>query len=325
LDSFGNETGGGEYNAADDYYAHQRVYAYRKPVSWLDASLSREALSRPDDLTRKGFERCLAWGVYLGTTDFTYSGSEYGGAENAAEKAGDRIEKLRPAYREFTPLIKEVATAGWEPLTLAMISNPKLNVERFGDLCREERLYFTVYNPLNAPVRQATLKLDAGSLGLPPDPKEMKVEDVRSGKSLDVLVKNGSWHIRMPEIGHEKTVVVRVCTQDARRKLRLEILREHVKRIVQTMEWLKAYPRGKDDAAKAGIAKEAGVFLSGSPAEKLIERIGTCIDTGSLPDKHLARKNLDSIISRLKRLPADPYREAMLNQARLAIKELQSI
>ena len=101
-------------------------------------------------------------------------------------------------------------------------------------------------------------------------------------------------------------------------------MQERVERIVQTMQWLKAYPCGEDDASKTRTVQNAEAFLSTSPADDLLQLIGTCIEAGKLPNRELAAKHLTAIISHLRSLPADRHREAMLEQGLLALRELEN-
>jgi len=54
-----------------------------------------------------------------------------------------KIENGRPFFKKYIPVIKEIAAAGWEPVTLAKVSSPAFRIERFG---RSKKIFFTVRN-----------------------------------------------------------------------------------------------------------------------------------------------------------------------------------
>lgn len=55
----------------------------------------------------------------------------------------------RPVFRKYVPIIKPVAEAGWQPVTLATSNNPQVWVERFG--IPGNAIYLTVRNASSAP------------------------------------------------------------------------------------------------------------------------------------------------------------------------------
>jgi hypothetical protein len=59
----------------------------------------------------------------------------------------------RPLFKQYVPLCKLVAEAGWEPITLARSSDENVYVERFGTR------YLTVFNDSTVP-QTVTITLD---------------------------------------------------------------------------------------------------------------------------------------------------------------------
>lgn len=102
-------------------------------------------------------KRCLAYGVFPGYFDWPPSGLGPGGTywDHAEYYERDRL-----LFRKYQPLVKQIAAAGWEPLTFARAANPTLHVERFG------REYFTVLNDSDEPAR-SSLTIAADRLKLP--------------------------------------------------------------------------------------------------------------------------------------------------------------
>jgi len=78
-------------------------------------------------------------------------------------------ERDRPLFRKYVPIIREVAEAGWEPVTNAKTSDPAVWIERFGPTS-DGTVYFTVLN--TAPdARIATVEVDAGAWGMAGTPE----------------------------------------------------------------------------------------------------------------------------------------------------------
>jgi len=73
-----------------------------------------------------------------------------------------KIENGRPFFRKYIPIIKEIAAAGWQPVTLATSNSGSIRIERFG---KGNRLYFTARNNgnLDSP---CTIMLDLNGLGI---------------------------------------------------------------------------------------------------------------------------------------------------------------
>ena len=71
---------------------------------------------------------------------------------------GNEVEVLR----RYAPLLREMAAAGWEPVTYARVEPATLRVERFG---HGERLFLAVHNPASEPCT-ASLALDRQGLEL---------------------------------------------------------------------------------------------------------------------------------------------------------------
>ncbi len=125
-------------------------------------------------------KRCLAYGVFPGYFDWPPSGLGPGGRY---WDHPEYYERDRLIFRKYQPLVKQIAAAGWEPLTYARASDPILHIERFG------REFFTVLNDSTEP-RQSTLVIDADSLALPTE--EFVVFDEIAARHLPYQRKDGS-------------------------------------------------------------------------------------------------------------------------------------
>ncbi len=85
------------------------------------------------ELVEKYMKRSLAYGMFPGFFSADASTKQY--FVNPALYNRDR-----PLFKKYVPLCKLVAEAGWQPVTRARSSDPKVYVERFGEN------YLTVFN-----------------------------------------------------------------------------------------------------------------------------------------------------------------------------------
>ena len=154
-------------------------------------------------LDREGMERyfrhCLALGIYPGYFDGGVSALNSGSSYFSNSRW---LEPMRPLWRKYMSLVKELAEAGWEPLPLATVEEaPGAVVERFGNL------YYTVRNPGHA-APKAVLKLKSfvGNV----------VVDELTGRRLEAVVQNGELLTKLP-MGMDDVRVISVNTEESLR------------------------------------------------------------------------------------------------------------
>jgi hypothetical protein len=87
----------------------------------------------------------------------------------------------RPAMVKYVPIIEQLQAAGWEPITGAWSSDPRVTLERFGS-GRDGAVLLTVHSSASA-ATTATIKLDAGLLGLK---GTVQAVEMVSGKTVPV-------------------------------------------------------------------------------------------------------------------------------------------
>lgn len=103
-----------------------RALAYHKPFCTLvKADFSRYYSFHIETYMR----RCTAYGILFGFFDIAPSGAHPGSSYWVHPEWYDRD---RPLFRRYMPLVRELARAGWEPLTFASVARGKAYVERFG-------------------------------------------------------------------------------------------------------------------------------------------------------------------------------------------------
>lgn len=88
------------------------------------------------------FKRCSFYGVYPSWI-YRWSDPVF-------------VARIRPLYAKLMPVLVEINSAGWRPLTLASSNNENIWVERFGD---GDTIYLTVFNPTSEP-QSAMITID---------------------------------------------------------------------------------------------------------------------------------------------------------------------
>jgi hypothetical protein len=150
LDVMGTETdwnGQGKWQPmSDDELLYRRALCKGKPYCFL---MNTEFDNFPQALVEKYFKRSLAYGIFPGF--FSHNAAE--GHYFTRPALYDRD---RPLFRKYLPLCKRVAQAGWEPITLARLSDEQVHLERFGD---GPARYLTVFND-SSRRRTATITLE---------------------------------------------------------------------------------------------------------------------------------------------------------------------
>lgn len=139
FDLMGTETNwcpNGQYQPNDDrVMALRRAWAGQKPYLLLQNT--RFEPFGPH--VEKYFARALAYGMY--PSMFSHNASQDHYFRNPAWYNRDRA-----LFKQYIPRIRQVAEAGWQPVTAARCDNPAIHLERFGP-GREKVSYLTVHNP----------------------------------------------------------------------------------------------------------------------------------------------------------------------------------
>ncbi|MCX6225201.1 MAG: hypothetical protein NTV01_10730 [Bacteroidia bacterium] len=156
LDLFGAEL---NWYSSDDHNTEaldfKRAISYQKPIVFLlNEGLNDKAFT---DSPYKGyeiyFEKLMAYGFFPSFFSVDASNDPYW-------KDQKKIEIGRPFFKKYIPIIKQIAGAGWEPVTGASCSVGSVRIERFGEA---GDLFFTVRNIENRDV-QCVLSLDLPEL-----------------------------------------------------------------------------------------------------------------------------------------------------------------
>lgn len=139
LDLFGAELSWySSYDHSAEALDFKRAISYRKPIVFLlNEGLNDKAFTEsPYRGYKVYFEKMMAYGFFPSFFSVDASSDPYWQDKK-------KIENGRPYFKKYIPIIKEIAEAGWEPVTAAVTSDRRIRLERFG---HGERLFFTVRN-----------------------------------------------------------------------------------------------------------------------------------------------------------------------------------
>ena len=155
LDVMGTETnwlaGGGYQPAALPQMDLWRTLAGGKPYLLL---MNTDYDRFTPDLVEKYFNRCLFYGMWPGFFSHNASDDPYW-------RNRKWYDRDRPLFRKYLPRIKQVAEAGWRPVTDAVCDNPAILLERFGPNDKGE-VFLTAFND--------TARPESGTVRLRPAP-----------------------------------------------------------------------------------------------------------------------------------------------------------
>jgi hypothetical protein len=185
LDLFGAELSwysSGDHNT--DALDFKRAISFQKPIVFLlNEGLNDKAFT---DAPYTGyeiyFEKLMAYGFFPSFFSTNASSDPYW-------QDHKKIENGRPFFKKYIPIIKRIAAAGWEPVTLASGNVPTVRIERFG---KAGDLYFTVRNNGNREVQCI----------IAPDLIELKLSGKLSATELvsnkPVKVENNKMYLTIP-------------------------------------------------------------------------------------------------------------------------------
>ncbi len=156
LDLFGSELS--LYIPTDnklDRLQFLRAMAYGKPGVFLqNEGMDDKVFTQPPyPGYKRYFDRMLLYGFYPSFFSVNATSNIYW-ADSVKYNQG------REFFLKYIPLIKEIARAGWQPVTDARSSTPGIKIERFGV---GNALYFTLFNP-GANEVHTTIEISAKSL-----------------------------------------------------------------------------------------------------------------------------------------------------------------
>ncbi len=154
-----------------------RTLCYRKPAMYYRS------------VNEKGLRKCLLYAVFP-TTGIVSTPAE--------------AEAARPLYKKYTPLIRKISMAGWQPLTHARVhgAGARLKIERFGD--RQRGLYFALRNSGSAPATAQVL-VDLAALDL--RDRKLRVDELVEKHEVSRRLDGDTLRLTV-RIGNEETLLL---------------------------------------------------------------------------------------------------------------------
>jgi len=156
------------FTTVDGFALFKRTLAGQRPVSTIDPDCDTYSAS---DVERR-LHQTVLYGIYMGCG---------GGATWTDEQ--------RVVFAKYTPLLREINRAGWEPVTAARASDPALLLERYGVLADDDAVWIDVHNPSDA-ARHYAVDVEEGVLG-GLGTGELVAEDRMTGQPV-TLVQGGT-------------------------------------------------------------------------------------------------------------------------------------
>jgi len=157
LDVMGTETNwlyDGELRPeSDDVMMLRRALCYQKPYCLL---MNSDYTKFPREYTERYFKRCLFYAIFPGFFSQNAADNPYW----ATPALYDRDREL---FKRYMPMIRELARAGWEPVTHARSDDAQVYVERYGP--RDGAVYLTAMNVGDQP-KQARVTVDLNGFGM---------------------------------------------------------------------------------------------------------------------------------------------------------------
>jgi hypothetical protein len=187
LDVMGTETdwnpGGQWHPPSDSTLSLWRFMSGAKPYVLL---MNTDYNAFTPDLVERYFQRCAFYGFY--PSMFSHNASENPYWQNPKWYNRDRA-----LFKKYLPIIKQIAEAGWQPVTGARVADGAIWLERFGPDNAPE-IYLTAFNP-SSQTQSRRIALDAGFFA---GRKPVEIRELLSGQALIFNRMDQSWDYTLP-------------------------------------------------------------------------------------------------------------------------------
>jgi hypothetical protein len=162
--------------SSDQFAMLKRTLAYQRPVSTLDHLIGQGKLDMRE--IERRLQQNLFYGMFAGAFD----------ADTEAGATGHEVTWSTPEnaklWARYTPLIKQLGVAGWQPITDAWSSNSKVWLERYGSLATRD-LHLAIRNETKT-AQRFSLTVDIAALHADPA-KELRAVEEITGVSLRII------------------------------------------------------------------------------------------------------------------------------------------
>ena len=171
-------------DTTDAAFMHDRAVAYHKSLGFLNTDMTRLS---PEEAGKR-FRFLLFYHIYPGL----------------AVGDPEPLEKARPVFQKYVPLMRAMGAAGWEPVTFAAADDPVIRVERFGPT-KGGTVYFALRNP-GAEKKTVMLAVDSNAFGRMPRTMSSATEAV-TGAALAAEPAAGKLRVSLDVPGGDTAVV----------------------------------------------------------------------------------------------------------------------
>jgi len=179
-----------------------RALSHQKPVVFLlNEGMDDSVFTQPPyEGYAEYFEKMLFYGFFPSFFSVNSSNDVYW-ADSV------KCDQGRPYFIKYIPLIKEISMAGWQPITLATLSNKELRIERFGT-GESDTIYFTLLNP-GVTDAQTSVTISAKDLSIN---KVSQIEEMIEGKELKYEKSTDTIKVALP-VKKQSTRLIKIVKQ----------------------------------------------------------------------------------------------------------------
>jgi hypothetical protein len=176
---------------------YARAMAHQKPVVFLlNEGLDDTVFTQsPYPGYKRYFDRMLFYGFFPSFFSVNATSNIYWADST-------RYNQGRPFFKKYIPLIKDIAKAGWQPVTFAALRPANLRIERFGTF-GSNTTYFTVYNPTSEKVR-AVVSIDARALNLA---RNVRIEELLDGAKMEYVRRGENVEVALSVDGNAAKLI----------------------------------------------------------------------------------------------------------------------
>jgi hypothetical protein len=168
----------------DQALSHDRSLAYHRSVSFGNSGMLRAS---PEQAESR-FRLLLFYHIYPG---IFHSGPQ-------------SLERARPLYQKYIPLMRAMGRAGWEPVPWAISDDGSLLVERFGPAAAGP-VFLAVRNPTEQ-VRTCTLTVEPRAFGR--DPARLSAAlNALTGEQVAIARSDSALSLRLTLLARDTAVV----------------------------------------------------------------------------------------------------------------------
>ncbi len=188
LDVLGSEIGDVE---ADDKASYRRIMSYQKPNSNLMQWNWKKIQGLITYDTMEKYMRSeMFYGIFpsIASSQIVPVNPDLttGNVYTNYWKDSSLYERDRPLFKKYIPIIKQISSAGWEPIPYATSDNSNIWLERYG-YADKNNLHYTLRNE-SASTQSGNISLDLNKLGI--NSTSLEVKELTTNATLTSSINN---------------------------------------------------------------------------------------------------------------------------------------